>query len=123
MEVSTSRSGEGIRIDLQGEVVIREAALLKEILLKHLAEEKYIQIDLDKVTKIDTSGLQLLYAAYQTATNQKKKLFLERPSSTFMEAARLAGLFFQTTQDKQIQEGHLEGCLWNGGAQECQKPL
>lgn len=87
---------------------------MKEILLGYLTTEAPVAINLAHITKIDTSGLQLLYAAHQTALHQGKKLSLENPSPAFMQAAKLVGLFFQSPTPAKLTEGYLEGCLWQG---------
>lgn len=104
-----SQSPQGNRLILEGEITINEATVLKETLLSYLAAQPVLSIDLQGVTKIDTSGLQLLYTAHQTAIHQGKNLSLEKPSPAFMQAVKLAGLIFQSP------EGYLEGCLWEGG--------
>ncbi|MGA1874225.1 MAG: lipid asymmetry maintenance protein MlaB [bacterium] len=115
MEISCKKSQKGICLGLEGELTIQGVSNLKETLLKHLSEESSLEVNLEGVTHIDTAGLQILYAAQKTAVQQGKVLSLKRPSSAFLEAARLAGLLFQT------EEGHLEGCLWKGGIRECHK--
>ena len=116
MDISSQKKEDVIYLRLKGEITINETANLKDILLQNLAEGQSLELSLEQVTKIDTSGLQVLYSAYQTAHKQGKKLCLVKPSPEFIETARLAGLLFHT------QEGHLEGCLWKGGSLECQKP-
>ena len=116
MKTSIKKSKQGLSLKLEGEMTIFEAAKLKETLLKHLAKAGPLEINLGEVAKIDLSGLQLLYAAQETAARQRKTLLLKNPSAAFMEAATLAGLFFQS------QTGSLNGGLWEGGTKECQKP-
>ena len=114
MKISNNQSQQGNCLSLEGEITINEAERLKEILLGYLATEEPVVISLAHITKIDTSGLQLLYAAHQTAIHQGKKLSLENPSPAFMQAAKLAGLFFQSPAGSPLAEGYLEGCLWQG---------
>ncbi|MEW6379182.1 MAG: STAS domain-containing protein [bacterium] len=104
-----SQSQQGNRLNLEGEITINDAVVLKETLLSYLAAQTTLSIDLHGVTKIDTSGLQLLFTAHQTAIHQGRKLSLENPSPAFLQAVKLAGLTFQSP------EGYLEGCLWEGG--------
>ena len=92
MNISSKQSKENIFLSLEGEVNIREVSGLKETLLKHLAKEKNIEINLERVSKVDTAGLQLLYAAYNTAVQKGKTLSLKKCSAAFKEAANLAGL-------------------------------
>ncbi len=114
MKISNNQSQQSNCLSLEGEITINEAVQLKEILLGYLTTEEPVTISLEHITKIDTSGLQLLYAAHQTAIHQGKKLSLENPSPAFMQAAKLAGLFFQSPTSAQLTEGYLEGCLWQG---------
>ncbi|MEW5800960.1 MAG: STAS domain-containing protein [bacterium] len=103
-------------LSLEGEVTINEAARLKETLLGLLSTQEPVTINLEGITRIDTSGLQLLYAAHQTAIHQGKNFSLVNPSLSFMQAAKLAGLFFQSP------EGYLEGCLWQGAPSDPRSP-
>ncbi len=108
MKISNNQSQQCNSLSLEGEITISEVARLKEVMLGYLTTEAPLAINLAHITKIDTSGLQLLYAAHQTAIHQGKKFSLENPSLAFMEAAKLAGLFFQS------EGGCLAGCLWQG---------
>ncbi|MCL6583796.1 MAG: STAS domain-containing protein [bacterium] len=95
-------SGQGDCLCLSGEITINEASALKDALLSYLSSQVSLSIDLQGVTKIDTSGLQLLYAARQTAIGQGKHLSLKNPSPAILQAVKLAGLIFQSP------DGYLE---------------
>ena len=114
MKIFNNQSQQSNCLSLEGEITINEAAQLKEILLSYLTTGAPVTISLANITKIDTSGLQLFYAVHQTALHQGKKLSLENPSPEFMQAAKLAGLFFQSPTGAPLAEGYLEGCLWQG---------
>lgn len=118
MNISVKQSKKGVYLKVKGELDINDVAGFKEMLLQHLATENCLEIDLSELTKIDTAGLQLLYAAHQTARRQGKTILLDKPSSVFMETLRLAGLFFETQEG-----GHLAGSVFQGGIRECQKQL
>ena len=92
MKISSKQSKEKIFLRLEGEITIRGVSGLKEALLKHLAKEKNIEINLERVTKIDTAGLQLLCATNKTAVRKGKPLSLKKCSVAFKEAVNLAGL-------------------------------
>lgn len=92
MNISSKQSKEKIFLSLEGEITIREVSGLKEALLKHLAKEKNIEINLERVSKIDTAGLQLLCATNKTAVQKGKPLSLKKCSAAFKEVANLVGL-------------------------------
>ena len=92
MNISSKQSKEKILLILEGEVTIREASKLKETLLKHLAKKKNIEMNLERVSKIDTAGLQLLYSTYKTAVQTGKTFSLKKCSAVLKETANLAGI-------------------------------
>ena len=112
MNISTKHSIDGTLLILEGELTISEGTKLKEALKKHLDRQKPIEVNLEKITKIDTSGLQLLYAAHQTALREGGSFSLNSHSPAFLKAATLTGLSMNK------HEGYLEGGNWKGGVKE-----
>ena len=99
MNISLKQLKNKIYLKLEGELGIRDASGLKEVLLKQLTKEKPIEINLEGMSKIDTAGLQLLYAARETAVQKGKVFSLRKPSVAFLEALKLAGLAMQIQED------------------------
>ncbi len=79
---SVTNSESGMVLTVTGEVTVEEAGALKKA-LSDAMDAAVFTVDIDKVTKVDTSGLQLLLAA------QKKGCRLAgRPDAVTEELAR-----------------------------------
>lgn len=62
------------RVDLAGEFTILAAAELRERLLAALAAADEIEVDLSRVSEIDSAGVQLMVAAKREAAAREKVL-------------------------------------------------
>jgi anti-sigma B factor antagonist len=80
------------RLSLVGALTIERAAELKDALLVRLGEQAHLEIDLSKVTELDTAGVQLLLLAMQTAEAVGKELQLVEPSPAVREVFALLNL-------------------------------
>jgi len=103
MNISVKKSQNDIYLVLEGEITVSEGERIKETLCKNLTMEKAIEVDLERVTLIDTAGLQLLYAACQTASQKGIPFFLKNQSSAFTQAVNLMGLSFQTQKGSLLE--------------------
>ncbi len=57
---------------IEGEITVQNATEIKTLLLDALEKTDTCFIDLQQITQIDLSGIQLLYAAKNYATNSNK---------------------------------------------------
>lgn len=84
------------RLALGGELTIYAAAELKGRLLERLAQSDAVEIDLSRVSDIDTSGLQLLILAKRYAEAKHKDMQLvghSAPVLALLELYNLAAFF------------------------------
>jgi ABC-type transporter Mla MlaB component len=77
MGATLEKTGEKIRIELDGELTLPQADELKKTFLKALGEADDISIVLDRVLDVDLSLLQLFCSLHRSATQQKKHIKLE----------------------------------------------
>jgi anti-anti-sigma factor len=62
------------RIAINGEFTIFNALPIREQLLAALAETQDVEVDLSQVSEIDSTGLQLIIAAFKEATAKQKTI-------------------------------------------------
>lgn len=122
MDFSVERSGGvgagGVGVlRVEGDMTIQHIAELKAALMKYLETVDHLILNLDSVTEIDLSCLQLLCSAHRTSSRLKKQLTIT--------GSRMEGL-------RQIIEAsgysrHIgcnfdcnKNCLWIGGATDGQ---
>ena len=80
-------------VGLEGEVDIRTAVELKGVLLAALLSQQELKVELARVTALDITALQLLWAFEQAAAKARIKLLWSGPQPEAMELATgLAGL-------------------------------
>jgi anti-anti-sigma factor len=95
MPVAFDQSNSPSRIRLEGEINIRCAAELKELLLQALTREGALRIDLSATTEVDITALQLLWTAQREARETGKEFLLNGPiSETVAIAIKHSGLQF-----------------------------
>ena len=83
-------------IGIDGEVTIYTAAQAKENLLAAMNEGKVIEMDLGRVSEIDTAGLQLLALVKREAAEKNKPLHFVAHSQAvldMLDLCNLAGVF------------------------------
>ncbi|MEW5943138.1 MAG: STAS domain-containing protein [Pseudomonadota bacterium] len=82
----SARTSKGIcRLRVAEEMNIYNAAAMKEALLTHLAGCSELEINLSKVSEMDTAGLQLLYLVKREAAQQGKTVRLAAHSPATLE--------------------------------------
>lgn len=69
---------------LEGQLVIRNAAIIKKELLSALSNSRNLELILKNITKTDMSFLQLLVALQKSAAAQEKKLSFEVELTDYM---------------------------------------
>ncbi len=67
MPVTLEQSEVASTVRLVGEINIASAAELKKVLMEALVPGKQVRVELDSVTEIDVTALQLLWAAQREA--------------------------------------------------------
>ena len=87
MPMSLDQSNSPSRINLEGEINIRCAAELKELLLQALTREGALHIDLSAATEVDIAALQLLWTAQREAREAGKEFLLNGPISEIVATA------------------------------------
>jgi anti-anti-sigma factor len=76
MNVNVEKNNGLCKMQIEGEMTIFTAAELKEELIDNLGNCSDIEIDLSRVSEMDTSGLQLLLLIYREASILKKSVRL-----------------------------------------------
>lgn len=77
-------------IRLEGQISLACAAELKELLVRWLAAETDLELDLEDAAEVDVSILQLLWTAGREARRANRRI-VARPSEALNAAARDAG--------------------------------
>ncbi len=81
---------------IEGEMTIYRAAELKDTIKPHIDHAGVIEIDLSKVSEIDSAGLQLLIAAKLEAMIRDKQLHFvghSKPVLELLDLCDLGGFF------------------------------
>lgn len=73
----------------EGEITIYNAAAMKQKLVQVLQDHKEVEIDLSKISEVDSAGMQLLILAKRIANNSGKSLRLLRHSEAVLEIFNL----------------------------------
>jgi ABC-type transporter Mla MlaB component len=84
--------GESARLEWRGECCIEAITLQHEQLLKALEEGMPVEVDLGDVSRIDTSGLQLLLSFVLEMQRRGQKVGFPRVSEVVVQAAKNAGV-------------------------------
>lgn len=71
---------------------IMHAAGLKDRLVASLEKKPNIVLISDKVERVDTAGLQLLYAFKQEVETKQKQLSWQKPSDALLHASESLGM-------------------------------
>lgn len=89
MEISVETSGNQRTVALCGEMTIYAAAELKDKLVAPVADGAETEINLSRVTEIDTAGLQLLILAKRQAAGEARVLRLAGHSQPVLDLLEL----------------------------------
>ena len=110
MKVTTRKNKSFLKLD--GEMNISRATDLKDALLESLEKAETVEINLNDVTGIDLSCLQLLCSAHRSASKEGKALTIKDPSlPLYIEARKNAGFMYS----KSCRHVTTDDCLWVGG--------
>jgi ABC-type transporter Mla MlaB component len=77
---------QSIQTVIEGELVIREAAAIKENLLNLLKNYQSIELKFKEIDKLDVSALQLLIAIHKSATTQQKNITFHFEDSEYIKS-------------------------------------
>jgi ABC-type transporter Mla MlaB component len=76
MGITLKRSGKKDLIQCSGELTLDHAEELRSALIKALIDVDRVELDMEKVTAVDLSCLQLLCSAHRSAVRMNKLLAL-----------------------------------------------
>ncbi len=99
-------------LSINGELTIQNAAELQKVLIECLEETMHLTLNIENVTEIDMSCLQLLCSAHKTTIKAEKHFSINGSTSCFFqEAVNDSGYqqFSGCEQDKN------NSCLWVNG--------
>ncbi|MCL4490600.1 MAG: STAS domain-containing protein [Nitrospirae bacterium] len=112
MDFNVEQSGAVGVMTIGGELTVQHADELKAALMRSLDAVDHLILNLDKVTEIDLSCLQLLCSAHRTSTELKKQLTITGNQSDALKQvietagySRHVGCAFDCNKS----------CLWLGG--------
>jgi len=112
MDVGMMRPVEASILKLEGDWTVEHANELKRALLEALKSGENIVIDLEGLTDLDLSAMQLFCSAHRTSLRLGKRFVIhEQKSEAFKRLARDAGLLRSLGCHKDPRES----CLWTGG--------
>ena len=100
-------------LDLSGSLTVKNAAGLKDDLLKAFKRGTTIKINLEEVREVDLSSLQVLCAAHRFAIDKGKTIDLNDPAGILVEAGRVAGF----PNGKECRFAKDNDCIWKEGRQ------
>ena len=97
---------------LEGAFTIERANELKQLLVNALKDKNRVALNLEGITEVDLSCLQLLCSAHRTSMELKKRLTVEgRQPEVFQRAVKDAGF----TRPVGCHKDPDKSCLWLGG--------
>lgn len=94
------------KLELDDELTIFTAAMQKPQLMAFLESDNDLEINLSRVTEMDTAGLQLLILAKREAANAAKSLRFVMHSKVVLDILELANL--TTAFGDQVVLAHAE---------------
>jgi anti-anti-sigma factor len=96
-------------LNLEGDLTIMHAAELKKILQEAIDNSQRVELNLENVTGLDLSCLQLFCSAHRTSLKLSRSISIHStPPEVLKEAARDAG--FQL--NKGCKHDCNDSCLW-----------
>lgn len=91
-DFSLEQSGEVAVLSINGAMTVDNSLELKELLLRALNGADHVVFDLEKVTDVDLSCLQILCSAHRTSARLNKKVTLGGiRAEVFLKAVECAG--------------------------------
>lgn len=84
------------RLVMKSELTVDAAAAIRDGLCEFIESDSDLELDLSGITRVDSSGLQLLLAASREAARINHRLRFINPSACVTEALELVNLFAMT---------------------------
>lgn len=103
-----------IRVVVDGDLTVADAAALRNLLLEALAGSDHIEVDLRGVTGLDLSLMQMMCSAGRSARNLGKELFLTGTKGEAIMRARKEAGFIRSSG---CNYNPTTSCLWVGGTE------
>ncbi len=91
MSFETSQTEQGIFLFLKDEVTVVEAVELKAELVKLIESNSGFAIDVEQVTDLDTSTVQLIISSFKAAKEKGVEIFLTGRCEAFESAIKRTG--------------------------------
>ncbi|MDH5324916.1 MAG: STAS domain-containing protein [Gammaproteobacteria bacterium] len=95
--IKVLKRGKNKQLEISGELTIYTANEFKTALLKHFKNLVSLELDLSKVSDLDTAGIQILRVAHKDLAKQGIQLNVVNHSAATLEAFKLYKL--HGTQD------------------------
>jgi len=111
MNSAQEQSDGGCVLNLEGELTIQCGRELKETLINSLNSSEQVILNMEKVTEIDISCLQLLCSAHRTSIKLNKHLAIAGNTDLFSESVDRCGY----SRHKGCSLGENGACLWTKG--------
>ncbi len=104
------KSGDRLRLVVNGSLTIENAASLKKVLIKSMKKAEHVDLHIDNVPELDLSCLQLLCSAHKTYRDSNKYFTLSSGSAeAFSETVKAAGLLRHMGCESECEKS----CLWS----------
>ena len=92
MSIEIENRGNLCHIAIRGEMLINQAAAMKEPLLQGIASAEKIEVNLAEVDELDSAGLQLLALIKRESLQQGRELAFTHHSPAVTEVIELCDL-------------------------------
>ena len=112
MRLNVNKSGSKGVLKLKGELTLLCAEDLKKALVRALKKVEHLVIDMQQVTEIDISCIQLFCSAHRTFIGKNRQLVIADTVSEGIKGSIVNSGF--PNRARCLNEGE-SGCLWKGG--------
>lgn len=89
-----SKGGKTGTLNIEAELTIQHANGLRNSLISSIGSVDHVMLNLEGLTEIDLTCLQLLFSASRTAANTKKNISVNKCSGVFKQAVMDSGFSF-----------------------------
>ena len=110
MEFVLQKSSGGSLLTVTGEVTLDQIEKFKQEIFTALSQEESLTVDLQGITALDLSGLQVLGAAHYSAVKQNRELKVLGSDREVYRQAVIDSGFSRQSSCSRREKGH--DCLW-----------
>jgi ABC-type transporter Mla MlaB component len=111
MNIETPQPAPGYTLKLEGRCTIERVNAIRHMLVEALGDHDRIVVDLEDITEVDLSCLQLLCSAHRASLDRNKQLVLhENLPDAFKKVVQIAG-YVRTLG---CHKDPAKSCLWRG---------